>query len=283
MILQSRQFSLLASQQWQCSSLDYRVLIPPLLPPISLARYMRMSPPPISPFRRYEAAHQLLKSSSSNTISLLWYSYVHSYQHKPTRDHSATPQVPSTMRRTERPKQGLWWSVTANTMQGKSVVRRWAQRRLRVALLNALEGKGWDGRGMVKAEREVRLDDQDGKKGKVKKEEKGKRDLVGTLQVHARSTILQATGDQVKKEAEVLIAIIGRKVEGMRKGSDSAAKKERPSLVLRNRSQLSPSPKPHSVSKCWKRTANPIPALSDTVGPYSVRSPIKTHQCLVAK
>ncbi|KAG6991183.1 hypothetical protein G7Y79_00055g089590 [Physcia stellaris] len=172
-----------------------------------------MSLPPISPLRRCEAAHQLLKSSSSNTISLLWYNYVHFYQHNPTRDHSVNPQVPSTMRRTKRPKEGLWWNVTANTMQGKSVVRRWAQRRLRVALLNALERKGWDGRGMVKAEREVRLDDQDGKTGKAKKEEKEKRDLVGTLQVHALSQILQASGDQVKREAEVLIGIIGRKVE----------------------------------------------------------------------
>ena len=102
---------------------------------------------------------------------------------------------------------------------------------------------------MVKSQREVRLDDQDGEKGRVKKEEKEKRDLVGTLQVHALSKILQATGAQVKKEAETLVSIVGRKVEGMRKGSNSAAKKERPSLVLGNRSQLSPSRKSYLIFK----------------------------------
>lgn len=155
-------------------------------------------------------------------------------------DYSDNPDVPATMRRAARPKEGLWWNVTANTMQGKSVVRKWAQRRLKIALLSALARKGWNGRGMVKAKREVMLNDRDGvnvpgENGEAKKKEKERGDLVGTLQVHALPKIMQATGVEVKKEAEILIAIVGRKVEGARRGSESSGNKERHSSIVKAR------------------------------------------------
>ena len=114
--------------------------------------------------------------------------------------------VPHRIRHASRPKQGLWWTVTANTMRGKSVARTWAQRRLRVAFVKALKSQGWDREGKVA--RKVAPLDGDGLNA-GRENERG--DLKGTLEVHTLTTILQATGEQVQREAELLVGIVARK------------------------------------------------------------------------
>lgn len=91
-------------------------------------------------------------------------------------------------------------------MPGKSVVRHWAQRRLKTAVVKALERMGWDRNGQAKADLGADL-------GMGKRT----RDLEGTLQVHVLPKILQATGEEVQREAETLIGIVGNKVEIVRK------------------------------------------------------------------
>lgn len=49
----------------------------------------------------------------------------------------------------QRDKNTLWWSITANNLAEKKVVRSWCCRRARGALVEALEGKGYDREGRV--------------------------------------------------------------------------------------------------------------------------------------
>jgi hypothetical protein len=92
--------------------------------------------------------------------------------------------LPTLARYASRPKVGLWWNVTSNTMAGKKVVvRRWSARRLRNAIVEALEERGFDGEG--------------------KRLVGG--NLTGTLQVRALQGIVQAKFEAVKKEAGCLV------------------------------------------------------------------------------
>lgn len=71
-------------------------------------------------------------------------------------------------------------------------------------------------------------DDGQAKKGQNVAKSKGnaeaKGDLKGTLQVYALEKVLQATGEDVRREAEALVKIVGRKVNNLREVTASKAK-----------------------------------------------------------
>ena len=152
---------------------------------------------------------QVVKTATA--ISLLRYRWTPVFgiienPRSPLLDPAHVLHVSHTARQAARPKDGLWWSVTANTMPGKSVIRHWAQRRLRAAVVKALERGGWDKSGRAKASFGAAA---------------GKDDLTGTLHVHALSKVLQATGKEVEREALALVGIVSRKVENERKQPSS--------------------------------------------------------------
>ena len=123
------------------------------------------------------------------------------------KDASNTLYTPYRIRQAARSKKGLWWTATANTMRGeKGVVRSWAQRRVRVAFVKALKSQGWDREGKVIAKPEP-----PGGYGLHAKREKRRRDLKGTLQIHTMAKIVQATGEEVQREAEILVDIIAQR------------------------------------------------------------------------
>ena len=72
--------------------------------------------------------------------------------------------------------------------------------------MKALKSQGWDREGKVV--RKVAPLDGDGLNA-GRENERG--DLKGTLEVHTLTTILQATGEQVQREAELLVGIVARK------------------------------------------------------------------------
>ena len=43
-----------------------------------------------------------------------------------------------------RPTDCLWWSVSANPLGGKKVIRSWTARRVRQAIIEALKARGFD-------------------------------------------------------------------------------------------------------------------------------------------
>ena len=156
---------------------------------------------------------------AATAISLLRYRWTTVFgiienPRSPLLDPAHVLHVSHKARQAARPKDGLWWSVTANTMPGKSVIRHWAQRRLKAALLRALNRGGWDRSGRVKA-------DMVAAAGKTNVND----DLKGTLQVHVLAKILQATGEEVQREAETLVSIVRRKVENERKQRAIQARK----------------------------------------------------------
>lgn len=77
---------------------------------------------------------------------------------------------------------------------------------MKAAVLKALERRGWDKSGRAKADL-----------GAAAGKGIGNEDLKGTLQVHVLAKILQATGEEVKREAQTLVGIVSKKVENERK------------------------------------------------------------------
>ena len=95
--------------------------------------------------------------------------------------------LPIIARWNARPKVGLWWNATGNTMAGKkTVVRRWCARRLRNAFREALEEKGFgeDGQRLVGAH------------------------LSGCLQMDTKEGIVKAKFEEVKREAGMILEFV---------------------------------------------------------------------------
>jgi len=68
--------------------------------------------------------------------------------HHIAHDASHPLHIAQRRRLAERPKEGLWWHVTASTGLSKSsCVRNWARRRLRNAMRHALQQSGYDDMG----------------------------------------------------------------------------------------------------------------------------------------
>ena len=86
--------------------------------------------------------------------------------------------------------------------------------------MKALESRGWDKEGKVMAKLKSPAGDDLGA-GREKEKEKG--DLKGTLEVHTLTMILQATGEEVQREAEILVEIIWRKCSSQARDSNQKA------------------------------------------------------------
>ena len=156
----------------------------------------------------------LSKPSGSGSLSLCRYSYspkyiLSQYPSSPLLDPGNILHEPSIQRQLQRPRVGLWWSITANTMPAKNVIRSWAERRLKVAVQKALKRTGWDRWGRVVPREQL----EDGEVERVLD------DMKGTLHVHTFKQVLQATGEELQREADELIGIVERKVEGSRSTS----------------------------------------------------------------
>jgi len=90
-------------------------------------------------------------------------------------------------------------TLTANTMPGKSVVRSWAKRRMRDALLQELRTRGWERDGRARDE--------------------GTRDLKGFVRIMTLAPIVKATGGEVQREAgRVVGRVVRMSEEGGRGG-----------------------------------------------------------------
>ena len=72
--------------------------------------------------------------------------------------------------------------------------------------MKALESRGWDKEGKVIAK--AVLPERDGLDA-GREEKRG--DLKGTLEVHTLIKILQATGREVQREAEILVDTVARR------------------------------------------------------------------------
>ncbi|MCJ1377848.1 hypothetical protein MMC17_000944 [Xylographa soralifera] len=98
---------------------------------------------------------------------------------------------PPTKRRYDmRSQETLWWNVTSNTMSSvKKVVRSWNNRRMRRAIIEALETCGLDAEGKPAV-------------GKVEGRAQG---LKGTLIIHALPSVLSTKFVDVRLQMELLI------------------------------------------------------------------------------
>ena len=92
--------------------------------------------------------------------------------------------LPTAARWDARPRVGLWWHATGNTMLGKkAVVRRWCGRRLKNAFREALEERGFDedGKGLFGGA------------------------LTGCLEMDTKEGIVKAKFEEVKREAGMVV------------------------------------------------------------------------------
>jgi len=84
-------------------------------------------------------------------------------------------------------------------MPGKSVVRSWAKRRMRDALLQELRTRGWERDGRARDE--------------------GTRDLRGFVRIMTLAPIVRATGGEVQREAGRVVGRVLRMSEEAERGN----------------------------------------------------------------
>ena len=95
----------------------------------------------------------------------------------------------------QKPRQGLWWSVTGNHMQVKSVMRSWCKKRMKKAILEALRKEGFDECGMPLAVKE----------GGGTLYPPRTRGPEGTLMVFCQEPLLTASAEEVRVAGELVV------------------------------------------------------------------------------
>ena len=104
--------------------------------------------------------------------------------------------LPTKRRYDTRSRETLWWNVTSNTIAGvKKVVRSWNDRRMRRAIIEALNTCGLDAEGKPPA-------------GKGEEPAQG---LKGTLIIHALPSALSTKFVDVKLQMELLVRELVRR------------------------------------------------------------------------
>ena len=103
--------------------------------------------------------------------------------------------LPTLHRYNTRSRDGLWWYVTSHTIREKRVVRSWASRRLRHAIVEALRDQGLDEGGKVLAHSST---DAEGGPTPFA--------LRGTLRVTAMPPLMLEKYSVVQKEAKEIIS-----------------------------------------------------------------------------
>ncbi|KAL8936910.1 MAG: hypothetical protein Q9216_004689 [Gyalolechia sp. 2 TL-2023] len=114
------------------------------------------------------------------------------------RTHVLRPLIHSRMQ--SHPKKGLWVRVTANSIGGKAVARRWAMRRVREALRAEFSGRGWGTYGAGA--------------------NKGEKGVNGTMEVIVRQPSLEAEWHYIKTE-------VGRVIEAVMNTAEVQKKRPR--------------------------------------------------------
>lgn len=118
-------------------------------------------------------------------------------------------------RQRERRREGLWWHVTAGVDLNKSsCVRTWARRRLRNAVKDELQQRGYDDTGKL-----VGLEAVQQRPDAMHLLRQGKSlDLTGSLRFHVQPPLIPAKYAQLRAETGQVIDIM---LQGLKK--DSAA------------------------------------------------------------
>lgn len=96
--------------------------------------------------------------------------------------HHATRQ-----RVAQRDQNTLWWNITSNNLSEKRVVRSWCCRRVRGALVEALQAKGYD------------------REGRVQPNTRGRTPLTGSLQLMGTEHLITVKFSELQKEAGFVV------------------------------------------------------------------------------
>ena len=110
--------------------------------------------------------------------------------------------LPTLERYKERVREGLWWYVTANTMTGMRCMRSRGNRRLRIALTQALKAKGYDKNGRLLGalgDRKVGVE------------------LRGSMEVQILKQCIDAEWRKVQKQAELILEKIMELCQGYKR------------------------------------------------------------------
>lgn len=108
-------------------------------------------------------------------------------------------------RQRERRREGLWWHVTAGVDLNKSsCVRTWARRRLRNAIRDELQQRGYDDTGKLVNEKAV-----EHRKDLIDLLRHGSPlDLTGSLRLHVQSPLIPAKYAQVRAQAGQVVELM---------------------------------------------------------------------------
>lgn len=87
----------------------------------------------------------------------------------------------------QRDKNTLWWNVTANHLSEKKVIRSWCCRRVRGAIVEALQAKGYD------------------REGRVLPNTGARPPLTGSLQLMGTETLITMKFSELQKQAALLV------------------------------------------------------------------------------
>lgn len=135
----------------------------------------------------------------------------------------------------ERKKEGLWWHVTTGADLSKSsCVRSWSRRRLRNAIVEELRLRGYDENGKVLETRHT--GDVD---GTIEAGLASKRDIEGSLRLHAQAALIPAKFTDVKVEVGNLVDVLtGASLEVSNKKTPVQARRNSLPKSLTKKSQL---------------------------------------------
>ncbi|CAO2650929.1 Nn.00g092260.m01.CDS01 [Neocucurbitaria sp. VM-36] len=152
-------------------------------------------------------------------------------------------------RQKERKKEGLWWHATTGLDLNKSsCVRAWARRRLRNAVRDELQQRGYDATGKL-----VDLKAVQHRPDLLNLLQQGKTlDLTGSLRLHILPPLIPAKYTQVREETGYVIETILQAMKNEAGGQGSVKK-------TRSRPQWNPPPvRPPHVRR-GNRPDRPIP------------------------
>lgn len=98
--------------------------------------------------------------------------------------------LPTVERYRNRAREGIWWTVTSNTLTGMRCMRSHGSRRLRIAMTEALLAKGYDKQGRL-------LVSSSAGKDRV--------ELRGSVQIHILQACIDAKWNEVQKQTGLML------------------------------------------------------------------------------
>lgn len=113
------------------------------------------------------------------------------------KDRSHVLYLPTKKRWESRNEDALWWNVNSNALSVKRTVRSWCNRRLRIAVAEALKLHGFDADGRL-----VGTDGDDSKPG-----------LRGTMAIAAMPPLVTTKFSEVQMQAGLLVEALARRAK----------------------------------------------------------------------